>query len=71
MREGEADTNYWSLAILHMFLSFLVVALFVVCTNSSFQAKLNFLFKLRGRAGQVFFFFDLYMSYGWGSTCET
>jgi len=45
IREGEASTNYRSLAILRMFLSYLVVSSFVVCINNPFQAKLNFLFN--------------------------
>lgn len=30
---GELVQNYWGLAMLHMFLYFLVVSLFVDCTN--------------------------------------
>jgi hypothetical protein len=60
MREGEASMNYGSLAILHMFLSFLVVSLFVVCTDIPFQAKLNFLFNRDAEQGTFFFFFFLH-----------
>jgi hypothetical protein len=70
MRGGEASMNYWSLAILLMFLSFLVVSLFVVCTNSPFQAKLSFLFKREGEQGRFFFLHlntNLVNIFGWST----